>query len=428
MNYKALSEPRLREEYGRLLSEYEAYRAKGFSLDLSRGKPSAEQLDEVTAALARLGSVSHLSRDGADCRNYGYPVGLPEMRAFWAELTGLPAENIVIGGNSSLQLMYDTVARAMLFGVADSPCPWCREKKIKFLCPTPGYDRHFAICEAFGIEMISVPLSEDGPDMDMVEALVASDDAVRGMWCVPKYSNPSGITYSDEVVRRLARMRTAAPDFRIFWDNAYIVHDLYDGGDKLLDIYAEAVAVGNENRIFYYSSTSKITFPGSGVAMMAMSHENLVCALPLWQTQTIGYDKMNQLRHLALLPDREAVEKMMEKHAEHLRPRFAMVEKVFADTLADTGIAEWTRPRGGYFVTLFVLPGTAGRVYSLCRKAGVVLTAAGATHPYGMEPENKTLRIAPTYPSLSELSTALSVLSVAVRLAALEKLLGIAAA
>ncbi len=423
MNYQDLSEPRLREEYERLLSEYEAYCARGLSLDLSRGKPSAEQLDEVSAALARLGEISHLSRDGADCRNYGYPVGLPEMRAFWAELTGLPAENIVIGGNSSLQLMYDTVARAMLFGVADSVRPWCREKKIKFLCPTPGYDRHFAICEAFGIEMISVPLSEEGPDMDRVEALVASDDTVRGMWCVPKYSNPSGITYSDDVVRRLARMRTAAPDFRIFWDNAYLVHDLDGVGDTLLDIYAEAVAAGNENRIFYYASTSKITFPGAGVAMMAMSHENLVCALPLWQTQTIGYDKLNQLRHLALLPDREAVEKMMEKHAEHLRPRFAMVEKAFTDALAGTGIADWTHPRGGYFVTLTALAGTAKRVYSLCRRAGVVLTAAGATHPYGADPEDSTLRIAPAYPTLDELSLALSVLTVAVRLAALEKLL-----
>lgn len=423
MNYLNATKAEKDALYGTLRAEYEAVLEKKLALDLSRGKPSADQLALSMSMLEEKCTMRYLAEDGFDCRNYGVLAGLPEMRAFWSELTGIPKKNIVVGGNSSLNLMYDTVSRAMLYGVAGSPRPWCREKKVKFLCPVPGYDRHFAICESLGIEMINVPLLSDGPDMDLVESLVAADSEIKGMWCVPKYSNPTGITYGDDTVRRLARMKTAAPDFRIFWDNAYMVHDIENEGDALLDLYAEAHEAGNGDRVFFFSSTSKITFPGAGVAMMAMSDANLALTLSVLTVQTIGHDKMNQLRHLAFLPDKAAVSAHMKKQAEHLAKRFSIVLETLSRDLGGTGVASWTEPRGGYFVSLDVLPHTAKRVYELCTAAGVTLTKVGATFPYGVDPEDKNLRLAPSYPTLEDLALAMTVLTLSVRLAALEALL-----
>ena len=423
MNYINATKAEKTALYSKLRKQYDALCAEGLSLDLSRGKPSGEQLNLSMPMLDNDCTERYIAGDGFDCRNYGVLQGLPEMRAFFAELTGIPAKNIVVGGNSSLNLMYDTIARAMLYGVAGSPRPWCREEKVKFICLVPGYDRHFAICQSLGIEMINVPLLSDGPDMDQVEALVASDASIKGMWCVPKYSNPTGITYSDDAVRRLAQMKTAAPDFRIFWDNAYMVHDVENEGDTLLDLFAEAHAAGNGDRVFFFTSTSKITFPGAGVAMMAMSDANLALTLPVLTVQTIGHDKLNQMRHLAFLPNKDAVARHMKKQAQHLSRRFTIVLDTLKQDLGETGIATWTEPRGGYFVSLDVLPHTAKRVYDLCTAAGVTLTKVGATFPYGVDPEDKNLRLAPSYPSVDDLSQAMRVLTLAVRLAALEALL-----
>ena len=424
MKYSEKQKDELRSVYDGLKAVYNGILAEGLSLDLSRGKPTAEQLDLSMPMLGMLTDREACkASDGLDCRNYGVPLGLPEMRAFFSELTGISASRIVVGGNSSLNLMYDTVARAMLYGVYGSPRPWCREERVRFLCPAPGYDRHFAICESLGIEMISVPMRADGPDMDTVEALVAADSTIKGIWCVPKYANPTGITYSDEVVRRFASMKTAAPDFRIFWDNAYIVHDVYGEGDTLLNIFDEADKLGTADRIFFFTSTSKITFPGAGVAMMAMSENNLALVAPVLAAQTIGHDKLNQLRHLAFLPDSEAVRALMKKHADYLRARFDIVLSTLEKDLGGLGIAEWTKPNGGYFVSLNVLPGTAKRVFTLCKEAGVTLTGVGATFPYGKDPEDKNLRLAPSYPTEKDLSRAMEILTLAVRLSALEALL-----
>ena len=423
MNYLQASKESLTELSASLKKQYEAVLAEGLSLDLSRGKPSAEQLDLSMPMLSAKTVADCKSADGFDCRNYGLGTGLAEMKAFWSELTGIPAANILVGGNSSLNLMYDAMVKAMLYGVVGSVRPWCREEKVKFLCPAPGYDRHFAICESLGIEMITVPMLSDGPDMDEVERIASSDASVKGIWCVPKYSNPTGITFSDEVVRRFAAMKTAAPDFRIFWDNAYMVHDIDNEGDSLLDLFAEAKKAGNEDRVFFFTSSSKITFPGAGVAIMAMSDANMKLFAPIFGVQTIGHDKLNQLRHLQFLPDKAAVAALMKKHAAFLGARFDVVLSTLARDLGDTGIAAWTTPRGGYFVSLDVMPGTAKRVYALCAEAGVTLTKVGATFPYGIDREDKNLRLAPSYPALSDLEKAMNVLTLAVRMAAVEQLL-----
>ena len=420
--YTEMSRAELQSERESVLRQYEEYKSQGLNLDLSRGKPNSDQLDISLPLLSEARPREKcFSENGVDCRNYGVLDGIPEMKRLFSDMLGIKTEYIAVGGNSSLQLMYDTLTRAMLFGVLGSERPWCREEKLKWICVTPGYDRHFKMTEYLGFELLSVPMTSTGPDMDMVEKLVL-DPAVKGIWCVPKYSNPTGNTYSDDTVRRLASMKCAAPDFRIMWDNAYAVHDLGEEGDHLLDIFAEAEKYGNLDRIFYYSSTSKITFPGAGVALMAASPANLKQISKYLGVQTIGYDKLNQLRHTAYFADGAAVHKHMMRLAEFIGEKFEITLSAL-DTLDGLGIAEWTKPRGGYFVSLNVMPGTARRVFDLMKDAGVTLTSVGATFPYGIDPKDENLRIAPTYPTNDELRKATAILTVAVRLAAIEKLL-----
>ena len=421
MKYSEMSLAQLREEKKQLEEKYAEYKQMGLALDLSRGKPNGEQLD-VSEGFYTLSMQKPLCMSGKmDCRNYGVLEGLPEMRAFYAELLGVPKENVLIGGNSSLQLMFDSLMRALVFGFCDSPRPWVQEENRKWICVVPGYDRHFRITEQLGFELLSVEMKADGPDMDAVEALV-KDPSVKGIWCVPKYSNPTGNTYSEEVVRRLAKMECAAPDFRIFWDNAYAVHDLSEKGDTLADIFAIAKEYGNENRVLYFSSTSKITLPGAGVAMMAASEENRKQILPILGSQTIGYDKINQLRHLHFFETPARVHEHMMRLGRMIGHKFSKT-LVTLESLKPADIAEWTEPNGGYFITLYLKIGSAKRVHQLMKEAGVVLTPAGATHPHGIDPEDRVLRLAPTYPSNEELQLGCEVLAACVRLAALEALL-----
>lgn len=401
-----------------LMEEYREIASKGLKLDMSRGKPGVDQL-ELSSGLFS-GDECHeklIAASGVDCRNYGGLDGLPEAKKLFADMLEVAPENIIIGGNSSLNIMYDTVVRAMLLGVYGGH-PWIHCEDVAFLCPAPGYDRHFAICEQLGIKMISVPMTPTGPDMDKVEALVSSNPSIKGIWCVPKYSNPDGITYSDETVRRFAALRPAAKDFRIFWDDAYCVHDLDEEGDTLLNLLHEAEKLGNEDMVYIFASTSKITFPGAGVALMAASKNNVELIKKQITVQTIGPDKLNQLRHVRFFGSPEGIRAHMEKHAAILRPKFNTVLNMLEKEL--TGLAEWNRPRGGYFISVFLKGCSARRVVRLCREAGVVLTPAGATYPYGIDPDDSNIRLAPSFPCVEELQKAMEIFCLAVKIASCE--------
>ncbi len=422
--YNTLSAAALAELKSKLETAYRNEQSLGLKLDMSRGKPCAEQLDLSMGMLDALSSADILDTEtGTDTRNYGLLEGIPEARRMFAELLGVSAAEVFVGGNSSLNLMYDTVARAMQFGTMENEAPWNRQGTIKFLCPVPGYDRHFAVTQTFGIEMIPVPMSPTGPDMDMVEDYVNHDPSIKGIWCVPKYSNPDGYTYSDETVRRFASLKPAARDFRIFWDNAYCIHDLTDTPDHLLNLMDECKKRGTEDMVYMFASTSKITFSGAGVAAMAMSVKNMAWAKKFLTMQTIGFDKINQLRHIRFFRDMDGIRAHMQKHRAIIYPRFELVWKTLEQELGGLGIADWTHPNGGYFISLNVLPGCAKRVVALCKEAGVVLTGAGASFPYGIDPNDTNIRIAPTYPTLEELAKAAEVLCLCVKLAAVEKLL-----
>ncbi len=404
--------------------EYEEYKAMGMKLDMSRGKPGADQLDIAMPMFdVFTNAASMIADDGTDCRNYGALTGISDAKKLFGELLGVGTDEIIIGGNSSLAMMYDTVSRAVTHGVYGSDKPWGKCEKVKFLCPAPGYDRHFAICETFGIEMITVPMHSDGPDMDMIEKLVSEDEAIKGIWCVPLYSNPDGIAYSDEVVRRFARLSPKAKDFRIFWDNAYCVHHLTDTPDHILNILDECKKAGNEDMVFIFASTSKISFPGAGVAIMAGSVNNMKHTAKIMGIQCISYDKINQLRHVKYFKDVDGIMAHMAKHRAIIAPKFKMVLDMLDSSIGGLGILEWNKPNGGYFVSVNTLDGCAKRTVQLCKEAGVVLTGAGATFPYGKDPNDRNIRIAPTYPPLNELEAAMKIFCVSVKLAAAEKLL-----
>ena len=404
-----------------LQARYDAFKARGLKLDMTRGKPSSAQLDLASAMLDLPGAGDFTAADGTDTRNYGGVDGLPEMKAIVAALLETDPANVIVGGNSSLQMMHDTIVRALLHGVPDGAGPWSRGA-VKFLCPSPGYDRHFAICEHFGIEMIVVDMDDNGPDLAQVQKLVAADAAIKGMWCVPKYSNPTGITYSDEVVRALASMKTAAPDFRIFWDNAYVVHDLFDTTDPLLNILRVAAEAGHPNRPLVFASTSKISLAGAGIAAMAASSANVADARRHIGIQTIGPDKVNQLRHIRFFKDLAGIRAHMARHAALLRPKFEAVDRVFTQELGGKGIATWTKPRGGYFVSLDTLDGCAADVVRLADAAGVKLTGAGATYPRQKDPRDRNLRMAPSLPPADQVALAMEVVAVCVQLASLRAL------
>ncbi len=406
-----------------LRREYEKLQARGLTLDLTRGKPSAEQLDLSEPLLELPGAGKHLASDGSDTRNYGGLRGLAELREIFSELLGVPAEQLIAFGNSSLELMHECLVHAVLFGVPGSAQPWGMGTGTALLCPVPGYDRHFALCEKLRIEMITVPMNAAGPDMDDVERLVAQDARIKGIWCVPKYSNPSGIRYSEQTVGRLARMRTAAADFRIFWDNAYAVHHLTEVRHDVPDILQLAGDAGHADRPLVFGSTSKITLAGSGVAFYGASVPNADWLTGHLAKRTIGPDKINQLRHALFLETTAGVHAHMDRHRALLKPKFDLVQRTLGDALGDSGVATWTVPEGGYFVTLDVLDGCASRVVELAAGAGIALTAAGAPFPYGRDPHDRVIRLAPTYPPLSELAEALDGLVLCIKLAAIERLL-----
>ncbi|MCL2078125.1 MAG: aminotransferase class I/II-fold pyridoxal phosphate-dependent enzyme [Oscillospiraceae bacterium] len=419
--YGELSKGELSALKEKLSKEYEALKSKGLKLDMSRGKPSSEQLD-LSNAMMKIDLGDYKTDVGFDCRNYGALDGINETKRFLMPLLGVEEECVFIGGNSSLQLMYDAIARAMLFGTPNA-APWGKNgSPVKFLCPSPGYDRHFTMLEAFGIEMITVPMLESGPDMDMVEKLAAEDKNIKGIFCVPMYSNPCGITYSDETVRRFAALKTAAFDFRIFWDNAYCVHHLTDAPEKLLNIYDECVKHGNENKVYIFVSTSKITFAGGGISAIGSSPENTELARKQLALQTIGFDRINQLRHARFFKDLDGLNQHMEKHRAIVEPKFNVVFEALEREILPVKLGEWHKPRGGYFVSFNGLKGTAKRVVELCKQAGVVLTGAGATFPYGADPLDRNIRIAPTFPPESELVSAMEVFCAAVKLASAEVL------
>lgn len=424
MQYNDMSKEELLALKESLNKEYAEAKAKGLALDMSRGKPSAKQLDVSLGLLDTINSSSDLKAlDGTDCRNYGVLDGIPEAKKLMADMMGTTPDHVIVYGNASLNIMYDQISRAYTHGILGNT-PWCKHDKVKFLCPVPGYDRHFAITERFGIEMINIPMSESGPDMGMVEEYVSKDASVKGIWCVPKYSNPQGYTYSEETVKRMAALKPAAEDFRIFWDNAYVIHDLYDDNkDEIADIISECEKAGNPDMVFEFASTSKVSFPGSGIAALATSANNIADIKKQLTIQTIGHDKLNQLRHVRFFKDINGLKEHMRKHAEFMRPKFEAVESVLEEELGGLGIGSWTEPKGGYFISFEAMDGCAKAIVAKCKEAGVKLTGAGATFPYGKDPKDSNIRIAPSFPTPEEMKQAADLFVLCVKLVSVEKLL-----
>ncbi len=423
-SYKEMSKEELAALKTELEKAYEDAKGKGLKLDMSRGKPSAAQLDMTMPIMDVLNAESDLRTEaGVDCRNYGVMDGIPEAKALMGAMMGVAPEKVIVCGNASLTIMYNTVSRSVTHGVCGST-PWCKLDKVKFLCPVPGYDRHFAVTEHFGIEMVNIPMTPTGPDMDLVEKYVNEDPAVKGIWCVPKYSNPQGITYSDETVKRFAALKPAAEDFRIFWDNAYGIHDLYeDDRDELLDIMTECEKAGNPDMVYIFASTSKVSFSGSGIAAIAASEKNLADIRKTMTIQTIGYDKINQLRHVRYFKDIDGLRAQMKKEADILRPKFEAVISTLEEELSGLGIGEWIKPKGGYFISFNTMEGCAREVVAKCKEAGVVLTGAGATYPYGKDPKDSNIRIAPSFPTPEEMQQATELFVLCVKLVSVNKLL-----
>ena len=421
--YTEMSETELKEQLAVLTKEYEAAKAKELKLDMSRGKPSPAQLDVSNEMLDIVNSETGcVSDSGTDCRNYGIMEGIPEARQLMGDFLRVPKENVFVCGNASLNIMYDCVSSAMLFGIMGST-PWCHLDKVKFLCPVPGYDRHFKITELMGIEMINIPMTENGPDMDMVEKLVSSDSSIKGIWCVPKYSNPQGIVYSDETVKRFAALKPAAKDFRIYWDNAYALHYIYDENIEIPEILSECAKAGNPDLVYEFCSTSKISFAGGGISALASSEANLKWISKRMNVETISYDKINQLRHARYFKNGDGLRAHMRKHAEFLRPKFDIVLETLDRELTGLGAGSWMKPMGGYLISFDAVPGCAKAIVNKCKEAGVVLTGAGATYPYGKDPDDSNIRIAPSYPTLEELKQAAELFTLCAKLATVEKLL-----
>ena len=420
MGYQNLTAAEWKTEYGKVLTEFEGWKARGLTLNMARGKPGKAQLDLVSDIMTVLTDPDNCMDEGVNARNYGELSGIPSAKKLFAEILGCKPTQVFAAGNSSLQLMYDTVSKAYTHGLLHSESPWCRQEGLKWLCPAPGYDRHFKVTESFGFELVTVPMTENGPDMDVVEQLIR-DPKVKGMWNVPKYSNPDGIIYSDETIERIAAMKPAAPDFLLMWDNAYCIHEFDGGFVPFPDILSLCEKHGNADMVFEYASTSKITLPGSGVACFACSEANMAYLTKLLGVQIISFDKMNQLRHVKYLRDKAHTLALMKKHAAILKPKFDMVTDTLAREIAPLGIAAWHTPKGGYFVSVNTAPGLAKRTLALCKEAGVVMTDAGATFPYGRDPQDSNIRIAPSLPPVEELEQAMAVFCCCLKLAALEQ-------
>ncbi len=419
-SYQSMTKEELLALQAELQKAYEDVKGKGLKLDMSRGKPASDQLD---LAMDMMKCMDVTTAAGVDARNYGILDGIPEAKKLMADMIQTTPDHVIVGGNASLNLMYDVIARAMIFGILGET-PWGKLDEVKFLCPVPGYDRHFRITQTMGIKMINVPMTQDGPDMDMVEKLVAEDASIKGIWCVPKFSNPGGVVYSDETVKRLAALKPAAKDFRIFWDNAYVVHYLYeDEQPEILDIISECEKAGNPDMVYEFASTSKVTFPGAGISVFATSAANLAEQKKYMGVQTIGYDKVNMLRHVAFLKDMDTLKAHMMRQAAVMRPKFEAVEAVLEKELGEAGIGKWTTPKGGYFISFQAMNGCAKRIVALCKEAGVVMTGAGSEFPYGIDPADSYIRIAPSYPTPAELTMAADLFVLAVKLASVEKLL-----
>lgn len=423
-SYQEMTKEELLQEKESLQAAYKEYQKRDLSLNMARGKPSIEQLDMSMDIMQILDShTKMILEDGTDVRNYGVMDGIPKAKRLMAEMMGTKPENVMVFGNASLNIMYDMVSRSMTHGVCGST-PWCKLDKVKFLCPVPGYDRHFSVTEHFGIEMINIPMTKDGPDMDMVEQYVNNDASVKGIWCVPKFSNPQGVVYSDEIVKRFAALKPAAEDFRIFWDNAYVVHNLYEENQpEILDIISECEKAGNPDIVYEFVSTSKITFAGAGIAAMAASKKNLEFIKKSVSIQTIGYDKVNQYRHVKYFKNIDGMKAKMKRHADIMRPKFEMVENIFEDELGSRKIGTCIKPLGGYFITFEALEGCASAIVKKAKEAGVVLTGAGAPFPYGIDPKDSVIRIAPSYPTIEELKLAAEILVVCIKLVSVDKIL-----